>query len=74
MFNYVAFENDCLFMRTKNGCVCFGILGEFSARLMMIFSEGICSIMSEDNGSFTYYFHIVRKVKLLRISDNGIIK
>ncbi len=30
--------------------------------------------MSGDNGSFTYYFHIVRKVKLLRISDNGIIK
>ncbi len=30
--------------------------------------------MSEDNGSFTYYFHTVRKVKPLRISDNGIIK
>ncbi len=28
--------------------------------------------MSEDNGSFTYYFHTVRKVKPLRISDNGI--
>lgn len=47
-----------------------GFFEEFGARLMMICPERMCSIMSEDNGRYTYRFHIVRKGEPLWISED----
>lgn len=43
---------------------------QFNARLHAEYSEKICAVMSEDNGRWTYRFHIVREGEPLWISED----
>lgn len=43
---------------------------QFNAKLQENFNEKICAIMSEDDGRWTYRFHIVREDEPLWISED----
>lgn len=43
---------------------------QFNARLQLEYDEKICAIMSEDDGRWTYRFHIVREGESLWISED----
>lgn len=103
LFNDIAFENGCLFLKTYNGqalpenfsdktefetsqneilinsefpkkritaAFALEFFNRFNKRLSGIYSEKICSVMSEDNGCWTLRFHIVRNNETLWISED----
>lgn len=43
---------------------------QFNARLQSEYGERICAVMSEDDGRWTYRFHIVREGEPLWISED----
>lgn len=103
LFEDIAFEGGCLFMKTYNGqavpenwtdkvefeawhneilinsefperqitpSFALEFYKRFGARLIMACPERMCSVMSEDDGLWTFRFHIVREGEPLWISED----
>lgn len=62
---------NSLFTKRKiSSAFAMQFFAQFNARLQSEFDEKICAIMSEDDGRWTYRFHIVREGEALWINED----